>query len=201
MELRAGRRVSRRGARRGDRGAAAVEFALLAVPLLTVLFGAISYGLYFADVQAIGRATSDAARGATLAVGPFGLNWTGTTGCAPTANLLNAVEAGDLAKVVCGLSSSTKPLGGDVLYVKAEIINPSGVQPDAWVSGNRLRVCSVTRDRTVLPFVPLPGGGLITQRVEMPIQPGGPTGSALIVLGPVAQGVSGIGTDWSWCDA
>jgi TadE-like protein len=201
MELRAGRRVSRRGGRRSDRGAAAVEFALLSVPLFTILFGAITYGLYFVDVQTIERATADAARGATLAVGPFALNWTGPAACTPSPNLLNAVEPGDLAKVVCGLSSSAKPLGGDVLYVKAEIINATAVQPDAWISGNRLRVCSVTRDRAVLPFVPLPGGGLITERVEMPIQPGGPTGSALIVLGPVAQDVSGIGTDWSWCDA
>jgi hypothetical protein len=199
--VRAGRHAPRRHGRRGDRGAAAVEFALLAVPLFTLLFGAIAYGLYFADVQTIERATADAARDATLSAGTFGVNWTGPSVCAPTANLLNGVEAGDLAKVVCGLSSSIKPLGGDVLYVKAEIVNAGGLQPDGWVSGNRLRVCSLTRDQAVLPFVPLPGGGLITSRVDMPIQQGGPVGSALIVLSPVAQSVSGIGMDWSWCDA
>jgi TadE-like protein len=198
MDLRAGRRVPRRAGQRGDRGAAAVEFALLSVPLLTLLFGAIAYGLYFADVLTVERATADAARGATLSVGTYGLNWTGTSACTPTASVLNGAELGDLGKVVCGLSSSVKPLGGDVLYVKAQIVNAGGTQPDGWVGGNRLRVCSVTRDRAVLPFVPLPGGGLITTRVDMPVQPGGP---AALILSPVAQSVSGIGTDWSWCDA
>jgi Flp pilus assembly pilin Flp len=201
MHVRAGRHAPGRRGRRGDRGAAAVEFALLAVPLFTLLFGAIAYGLYFADVQTIERATADAARGATLSAGTFGLNWTGPSACVPTANPLNGGEAGDLAKVVCGLSSSIKPLGGDVLYVKAEIVNTGGLQPDGWVSGNRLRVCSLTRDQAVLPFVPLPGGGVISTRVDMPIQQGAPVGSALIFLSPVAQSVSGIGMDWAWCDA
>lgn len=190
MGLRAGRPVSRRGARRGDRGAIAVEFALLSVPLFTVLFGAIAYGLYFADVLSVERGTADAARNATLTVGSYSLNWTGTTSC-----VVNSLGASDLGKVACGLSSSVRPLDGGTLYVKAQIV-ASGGSPDSWQPGNRLRLCSVAREKAVLPFVPLPNGGLVTSRVDMPIQPGGP---ASLTLSSVQMDVSAIGTDWSWC--
>ena len=62
MNVRARRAPSGRSGRRGDRGAAAVEFALLSIPLFTILFGVIDYGLYFADVQTVQSSTTDAAR-------------------------------------------------------------------------------------------------------------------------------------------
>jgi len=183
------RTSSRRAGRRGDRGAAAVEFALVSVPLFTILFGAIDYGLYFADAQTVQSSTADAARGATLSVSSSALNWTGATGCVsdPTPN--------DLAKVVCNLNATAKPMGGGEVFVKAEIVQGTG-GPDTWEQGNALRVCAVTKYNTVLPFVPMPGGGLITTRVEMPIQD---TGLAPQTLTSEEMDVSGIGTDWAWC--
>jgi Flp pilus assembly protein TadG len=50
--------------RRGDDGAAAVEFALVSVLLLTLLFGIVQYGYYFFQSQS---ATSSAREGARLA--------------------------------------------------------------------------------------------------------------------------------------
>jgi Flp pilus assembly protein TadG len=43
-----------------DRGAAAVEFALVLVPLLVIIFGLIQYGLYFYSAQT-GSNTANAA--------------------------------------------------------------------------------------------------------------------------------------------
>jgi Flp pilus assembly protein TadG len=183
-------RLRPRRPQRPDTGASAVEFALLSVPLFTVLFGAIAYGLYFADVLTVERGTADAARNATLTVGSVTVNWPGTTSC-----VVNSLGASDLGKVACGLSSSVRPLDGGTVYVKAQIV-ASGGSPDTWAAGNQLRLCSVAREEAVLPFVPLPNGGLVTSRVDMPIQPGGPPS---LTLSSVQMDVSAIGTDWSWC--
>jgi Flp pilus assembly pilin Flp len=51
----------RRAARR-DNGAAAVEFALLITPLVLILFGILSFGLYFAGSLGLSNASREAAR-------------------------------------------------------------------------------------------------------------------------------------------
>src|SRR5437868_13503743 len=73
--------------RRGDRGASAVEFALVSPLLFTLLFGIIDYGLYFADALSVQQGVSDAAREATLSVGSTAANWPGDGACgaAPTS--------------------------------------------------------------------------------------------------------------------
>lgn len=48
--------------RRTDRGAAAVEFALVLVPLLVIVFGIIQYGFYFWAMQGGADIARDAAR-------------------------------------------------------------------------------------------------------------------------------------------
>lgn len=47
---------------RDDRGAAAVEFALIMLPLIYLIFGIVQYGLYFYSTQAGTSAVSDAVR-------------------------------------------------------------------------------------------------------------------------------------------
>jgi TadE-like protein len=188
------RRAIGGGCFRKDRGASAVEFALVSPLLFTLLFGIIDYGLYFADALAVQQGVADAAREATLSVGSVSANWAGDGSCLPG---LATIATNDLAKVVCKASSSIEPVGGGVLAVKAEIVGPDGTPTNLWAPGNRLRLCGVTRHAAVLPFVPMPSGGVLTSRVDMPIQPGGPT-SALL-LNAVAQDASIAGTTWSWC--
>ena len=53
--------------RRGQQGAAAVEFALVLPIMLLLLFGLIQYGYYFYSMQAGSSAVGDAAR--RIAVG------------------------------------------------------------------------------------------------------------------------------------
>lgn len=52
--------------RRDDSGAAAVEFALVLVPFLLIVFGAIQYGIYFWALQGGSSAAREAARNAAV---------------------------------------------------------------------------------------------------------------------------------------
>lgn len=52
--------------RRDDRGAVAVEFALILIPFLALVFGIIQYGVYFWAVQGGSAAARDAARRAAV---------------------------------------------------------------------------------------------------------------------------------------
>src|SRR3954452_14664371 len=54
--------LSRRRARRDEGGAAAVEFALIMLPLLYLVFGLIQYGWYLYAMQSGTSAVGDAAR-------------------------------------------------------------------------------------------------------------------------------------------
>jgi hypothetical protein len=181
--------------RRGDRGASAVEFALVSPLLFTLLFGAIDYGLYFTDAMSVQQNVSDAARDATLSVGSIAANWPGAGSCPFVPSALGATATNDLAKIACDLSDSTQPIGGGVVAVKAEIVDRDGNPTTEWKPSNRLRVCAITRHSAVLPLVPMPDGGTIRTKTEMPIQPG----NALLSLNPVAEDAGVAGGDWTWC--
>lgn len=56
----------RRRRRGGERGAAAVEFALVSVVFFTLVFGIIQFGLWFWSWQAAGHAAREAARVAAV---------------------------------------------------------------------------------------------------------------------------------------
>src|SRR5947209_4370072 len=132
--------------RQGDRGASAVEFALVSPLLFTLLFGVIDYGLYFADVLSVQQGVSDAAREATLTV-PAAWPGTGTCGALPAP--LDGAATSDLAKIACGLAASVQPVGGSTLAVKAEVVTPTGAPTSQWIQPNRLRVCAVTAHKAV----------------------------------------------------
>lgn len=59
--------LSRR--RRGERGAAAVEFALIVIPLLMILGGIVNFGMAFSQKLALDNAVRQAARAAVVDVG------------------------------------------------------------------------------------------------------------------------------------
>src|SRR3954469_3051994 len=90
------RRAIGAGRRGRDRGASAVEFALISPLLFTLLFGVIDYGLYFADVLSVQQAVTDAARDATLSVGSTSTNWQGTGDCPVSQIPLLGGATGDL---------------------------------------------------------------------------------------------------------
>lgn len=64
-------RHTRRAQSGEQRGAAAVEFALVAVPVLMLLFGIISYGYLLSFRQAISQAAAEGARSAAIWHEPY----------------------------------------------------------------------------------------------------------------------------------
>ena len=99
-----------------------------------------------------------------------------------------------LAPLACSVAGSVQPLTG-VLYAKAELVDASGKATAAWQPGSRIRVCTLTDHPPVLPFVPLPGGGMIKTRVDMPVQ----AVTTSLLMNPVATAVPPPPGDWSWC--
>ncbi|BBH18220.1 hypothetical protein Back2_25070 [Nocardioides baekrokdamisoli] len=77
---------------------AAVEFALLLIPLLVIIWGMISYGIMFTYRQALSQAAGEGARAAVAA--PSTSTWT-----AASAAVNNALGSYSQA---CGTSSGTQ---------------------------------------------------------------------------------------------
>lgn len=134
-----------RPVRRPERGASAVEFALVMVPLFYLTFGIIQYGLYFWGMQAGTSATSDAVRRITVGdcetetqLRPFLKTRIGSA--SPTAE--GAIEADPVYKTESGGTTASPSLGGSViLTVKFDALNLN------------------------FPFIPLPDNGLVTREV------------------------------------
>jgi Flp pilus assembly protein TadG len=185
----------RRARQRGDRGAAAVEFALVSPLLLVLLFGLVDYGLYFADVLTVQQGVAGGARSATVApyAGSPSPQW-GTQACPLQTVPLNPAAGSQLEPLLCSTLAKITPIEG-VLYVKAELVDAQGRPTSAWAVGNTLRLCAMADHAAVLPFVPLPQGGRITTRVEMPVQ----AAPQPVDMNPMQSDVSALSTDWSWC--
>ena len=92
MVVRSQRPARRRHPR--DRGAAAVEFALVSPLLFMLLFGILDYGLFMADVLSVQQGVGDGAREATLAVGSTSANWPGDGNCGASLRDSGAVRVG-----------------------------------------------------------------------------------------------------------
>ena len=187
--------MRRSSTRPPERGASAVEFALVAPLLFGLLFGIVDYGLYFADVMSAEQGVGNAARAATLAPqDPSGtLQWAAT----PCPSDRPVIGIGPLVPLACSAMTATKPLVG-TLYAKVLVVDSSGTVTSTWAPGSRLRVCTLTRHAPILPMVPLPQGGLIRARVDMPVQTAAPApmtavAADLSTVDPV------VGADWSWC--
>jgi hypothetical protein len=176
--------------RRCERGASAVEFALVAPLLFVLLFGIVDYGLYFADVVTVQQGLGDAARTAILTpASASGPQWGGST-CQLQQD---AGGGGDqLERLACSVLRGVEPVAGQ-LYVRAELVDPSGQATRTWAPPNRLRLCGVTDHPPVLPMVPLPAGGRIETRVDMPVQAVLAQVQLASVQAPLPSG------DWSWC--
>jgi hypothetical protein len=177
--------------RGSERGASAVEFALVAPLLFGLLFGIVDYGLYFADVVTVQQGLGDAARAATLAPSSASGPQLGSSTCSVQHDS-EAIGGDQLERLACSVLDRVEPVAGQ-LYVRAELIDPAGNRTQTWAPGNRLRLCAVTDHPPALPVVPLPGGGRIETRVDMPVQAVPAQVQMASVQTPLPPG------DWSWC--
>ena len=176
--------IARTRRRRGrpDDGAAAVEFALVSLPLLVILFGIIDYGIWFSDSISARQAVRDAARRAVVE---------NFDGC-------KAGGAGtDTAKLACSLKEGMDSISGTP-YVKITMApDPAAAGTAAWATGATLRVCAITKHDALLPLVPFPAGGISRTRVDMPIEQA--TLPAAAGRKPFTTDPDPSGQNWAWC--
>ena len=179
--------------RRPDRGAAAVEFALVAPILFVILFGIIDYGLWFADSIAVRQSSAEGARRASAwADGTTTPPW----GKTQTCGVWDSVTSPEIEALGCSIVGNTDTLSGPV-YVKIRILNgalSSNVDvPNNWAAPNAVRICLMQDHESISGFVPMPGH-LVTSSVDMPIE-------AINAAGLHAGGQTNLpaGANWDWC--
>lgn len=128
---------------RTERGAAAVEFAMISMVLVTLMFGILQYGWYFFTTQATTSGAREAAR--RLSVGDCqGLN-----------------EAEQYAQSQANLTSLTLDWGS--------VGAPSAESTTGMAIGDVL-VVTARADGGILGFVPLPDDGAIERQVKVRLE-------------------------------
>jgi Flp pilus assembly protein TadG len=161
-----------------DRGAAALEFALVVPLLLILMFAMIDYGIYFSDALGARSGVQEAAR----------------------AGAVN--QCPDWACVADLVENNIDAIAGGVVYVNA-FTEDVGSNGPGWKRGNNLVVCAVlevkglTGGVEALSQVDLfPDGGTTRARTTMRIEQDAlphPTGPGPVDVLPAGDG------DWSFC--
>jgi len=170
-----------------DRGAAAVEFALVVPVLLLLVFGILDYGRFFFDSVSLRQGAREAARQAVVQ------QYGGCTG----------VNVG--AKIACNAKAASDiTIGTPLVHIPRMPDLTSSPPRPVWAQGGQLLVCMASKEQGT-GFVPLPGGGGITSgygilktKVYMSIEVDKPTAVDPYFSGDDASATA-IGIDWSWC--
>lgn len=164
-----------RSSARRDRGAAAVEFALVVPILLMMLFGIMDYGLLFNNALSVKQGVREAARQGVVA--NYGSSCPMTFSVTPSANM---------QKLACTVVDRTSAVTGTP-YVKIKL-------PDGWVKGKSLVVCEMVKTAGLTGVTPMPDGGVVRSKVEMSIEK--------VTTGQSESGGEQApppGESWSWC--
>jgi hypothetical protein len=132
-----------------DSGAAAVEFALVSLPFIILVFGMVQYGWYFYVSQSTGGAASNVAR--RLQVGDC---WGGVN--------TSTGESTVLAKSQSAM-------------VSAVIVTPGGPLSSLH-AGDQITV-QIAADGRILGFVPMPNSGQVNKVVKAQLEDTTPSGS------------------------
>lgn len=130
--------------RRGECGAAAVEFALVLAPMLVIVFGVLQFGWYFNAAQSGTSAAADAAR--RLSVGD----------CQDSVQLQNMVTSR------LGAAAGDDEIHVTVIYTGIDASATHIPAPGA-VGGDVTVVLEFRSADFRLPFIPLPNDGKVTR--------------------------------------
>ena len=152
-----------------ERGAAAVEFALVSLIFFPLLFGMIDYGLWFNDSLNARQGVREGARMAVVKNIPS---------CTPAST--------DIDRIKCNTKREVGSLSGPT-YIRVNA-------PEGWAKGKRLVVCAMVKSNGVTGLVPLPGDRIIRTKTQMSIEVvPAPSGGAS------AEDTPPTGANWSWC--
>ncbi len=137
--------------RRDERGAEMVEFALVVVLLIALLYGIISYGLILAAQSTVTQAAADGARAGIIATSSGGsIGPPCTTSACTVSESQAGSDLGWLGKGTCGTSGTT------ITCVSTEVPCPSN-------TNNECLTVTVNYDYSASPLFPeLPGMGVVT---------------------------------------
>jgi Flp pilus assembly protein TadG len=132
--------------RRGERGAVAVEFALVLLPLVVLLFGAIQYGLYFWAMQG----GSDIARSAAR-----------VSSVGDVATSTCAAFRADIQSQINGLTGS-----GATATITRTFVDTSS-PADGVTPGDTVQVSvQFTSADMHFPFIPMIHDGMVTSTAQ-----------------------------------
>jgi Flp pilus assembly protein TadG len=155
-----------------ERGAAAVEFALVLTLLVPLLFGIIDYGMWFSDSLAVRQGVHESVR--------LGVVQRSTCSTAATG----------LAKIACATAPQIGSLGGpSYVYVNA---------PQGWARGKPLVVCAMVKENGLTGVTPLPAK-ILRAKAEMAIEVDTPVLTATATTAGASGDTPPTGTSWSWC--
>lgn len=149
------RRLSRARSQKDESGAAAVEFALVLIPFLVLVFGLIQYGLYFFGVQQGSHAANSAVR--QLSVGNCQANG------ALQTYLNNQLNDGN-----GDAQLSPSPLG--VTYVTPANVAVNTPLPPAAVGGTVTLRFKFTTPNLKFPLLPYISDSSVTREVQARIE-------------------------------
>jgi hypothetical protein len=156
---------------RGDRGAAAVEFALVVPLLIGILLAIVDFGVWFTDSVGVKDGTRSGARAGVVT--DFGND----PDCVGTPT----------AKTACVTKERIGIIGGPI----AVRVVASGNQ---WVEGRQLLVCAAVKEAGMTGLTPLPKDGVLRAKTKMRIE----VTAATPAVPPYADS-DPSGDDWSWC--
>jgi len=138
---------------RGERGASAIEFALVVPLFLVVIFGVIQYGLYFYSMQSGTSAVGEATRRMTV-----GDCQTDTALKTLLRSRLGSATTATSNADVTVVKSYTKADGSTTMAVPGEI------------GGTVTLSLSYPSLNLKFPFVPVPDGGTVTRSATARIE-------------------------------
>jgi Flp pilus assembly protein TadG len=178
---------ARRGAHR-ERGASAVEFAIVLPVLVVMVFGILDYGLFFFDSVGMRQGAREAARQAVVLR-------VDTANCGGTVSFANiACTARNASDNVLGRPGGAVTGGGPPqvkVYMK---LLQNGSNGPGWQQGNQFVMCTQVGEKSATGLVPFPASGLITTKVAMSIESAASAPSGALVTDTPPSGGS-----WSWC--
>lgn len=174
-------RLDRGRAPRRERGASAVEFAIILPVLVVMLFGIIDYGCFFFDSIGLKQGNREAARqAAVLRV--------------DTAACGTVISYDAIACTARAGSYNVLGQGSPRVKVKMSIQQSAPNTTNDWKQGNQFVVCTQVSERAVTGLVPFPANGIVTSKTVFSIEK-----DSSVPSGTLVSDAAPTGGNWSWC--